>query len=50
MGIPLRVLIVEDSAEDAALLLCELRRGGYEPAHERVSTIEEMNRAIDRGS
>ncbi|NKE71839.1 EAL domain-containing protein [Candidatus Manganitrophus noduliformans] len=50
MGIPLRVLMVEDSAEDAELLLGELRRGGYEPAHERVSTIEEMNRAIDRGS
>ncbi|MDC4203770.1 MAG: EAL domain-containing protein [Candidatus Manganitrophus sp.] len=49
MGIPLRVLIVEDSAEDAALLLCELRRGGYEPAHERVSNAEEMSRAIDRG-
>jgi len=47
MGIPLRVLIVEDSAEDAELLLSELRRGGYEPAHERVSTAEEMNKALD---
>jgi diguanylate cyclase (GGDEF)-like protein/PAS domain S-box-containing protein len=48
MGIPLRVLIVEDSAEDAALLLCELRRGGYAPDHERVSTAEEMKKALER--
>ncbi len=47
MGIPLHVLMVEDSAEDAELLLSELRRGGYEPAHERVSTAEEMNKALD---
>ena len=28
---PLRVLLVEDSENDALLLLWELRRGGYEP-------------------
>ncbi len=31
MGKPLRVLIVEDSEDDARLLLRELSRGGFEP-------------------
>lgn len=30
-GTHLRVLMVEDSGDDALLLLRELRRGGYEP-------------------
>ena len=33
---PLRVLLVEDSEDDAALLVRELRRGGYDPLFERV--------------
>ena len=36
--VPLRVLVVEDSEDDALLLLRELRRGGYEPVHRRVDT------------
>ncbi len=38
MGQPLRVLIIEDSEEDAQLVLRELRRGGYEVEFERVET------------
>src|SRR6185503_19510174 len=38
MGQPLRVLIIEDSEEDAQLILRELRRGGYEVEFERVET------------
>ncbi len=45
---PLRVLIVEDSEDDAALLLRELRRGGYDVAYERVDTPETLNAALDR--
>ena len=45
-GTPLRVLLVEDSENDALLLLRELRRGGYEPVSERVSTPEDMERAL----
>ena len=45
-GKPLRVLLVEDSENDAMLLLREIRRGGYEPAHERVYTPEAMERAL----
>src|SRR6266498_1827700 len=39
---PLRVLIVEDSEDDAFLVIRELRRGGYEPTSERVETPEAM--------
>jgi PAS domain S-box-containing protein len=45
---PLRVLIVEDSEDDALLLLRELRRGGYEPIHERVDTPEAMRQALEK--
>lgn len=48
MGAPLRVLIVEDSEDDAALLLRELQRGGYDPVHRRVETKEAMSAAIER--
>ena len=44
---PLRVLIVEDSEDDALLLLRELRRGGYEPIHERVDSPEAMRQALE---
>jgi len=38
----LRTLIVEDSEDDTALLLKELRRGDYDPYHARVETHEAM--------
>ncbi len=43
----LRVLIVEDSENDAQLLIRELRRGGYEPICERVDTLQAMLAALD---
>ncbi|MCJ7631981.1 PAS domain S-box protein, partial [Candidatus Bathyarchaeota archaeon] len=46
MGKPLRVLVVEDSEDDALLLMRELQRGGYEPVFERVATEETMMAAI----
>ncbi len=48
MAKPLRILIVEDSEEDALLLLVELRRNGYEPESERVETREAMKEALRR--
>ena len=42
----LRVLLVEDSQNDAMLLLRELRRGGYEPLSQRVCTPEDMEKAF----
>jgi DNA-binding NtrC family response regulator len=47
MSTPLRVLIVEDSEDDAVLMLHELRRGGYDPTFERVDTSKAMNAALD---
>ncbi len=47
MGIPLRVLIVEDSEDDTLLLVRELKRGGYDPIFERVDTPEAMAAALE---
>ncbi len=38
MSIPLSVLILEDRSADAALMLHELRRAGFDPAWQRVET------------
>jgi len=46
MNIPLRVLIVEDSEDDADLLVCELERSGYNLISERVDTPGAMNAAL----
>src|SRR3989475_11473792 len=46
MSRPLRVLIVEDSEDDTQLLLHELRRGGYDPMHERVDSAATMEQAL----
>jgi len=43
---PLRLLLVEDSDLDAAHLLLELRRGGFEPIVTRVETGEEFEAAL----
>src|ERR671917_1798487 len=42
----LRVLLVEDSENDAMLLLRELRRSGYQPLSRRVCTPEDMEKAL----
>jgi len=48
MTTPLRVLLIEDSENDAELLLLELRRGGYAPEYERVETPEGLEDALAR--
>jgi PAS domain S-box-containing protein len=48
MSRPLRILIVEDSENDTQLLVHELRRGGYDPMHERVESAAAMDRALAR--
>ncbi|WP_437948515.1 PAS domain-containing protein [Sorangium sp. So ce296] len=48
MGTPLRVLLVEDSEQDARLILRELKRGSYDPSHVRVHTPEGMTEALSR--
>ena len=46
MSKPLHVLIVEDSPDDAVLVLHELRRCGFDPVYERVETAEDLNVAL----
>ncbi len=46
MAVPLRVLVVEDSEDDALLLVRELKRGGYEPDATRVETPERMEELL----
>ena len=49
MSTPLRVLIVEDQEDDAALMLRELRRAQFEPEYERVETEDELTSALGQG-
>lgn len=47
---PLRVLIVEDSEDDALLILDALRQGEYKPEFARVATAAEMRDALKRSA
>jgi PAS domain S-box-containing protein len=46
MSKQLRVLLVEDSEDDAVLLTRELQKGGYKPLVQRVETPEAMQKAL----
>jgi signal transduction histidine kinase len=48
MGKPLRALLVEDSEQDALLVVRELERGGFDVTFERVDTPEAMSAALVR--
>jgi two-component system cell cycle sensor histidine kinase/response regulator CckA len=48
-GRPLRVLLVEDSADDATFVLRELKRGGFEVKARRVDTEEDTAAALAEG-
>ncbi len=47
MSVPLRVLFVEDSEDDCALLLRELNRGGYDSQPIRVETADAFRTALN---
>jgi signal transduction histidine kinase len=49
MSAPVRVLIVEDSEDDARLILRELERGGYAPEPLRVDSAHAMEQALTSG-
>ncbi len=46
---PLRLLIIEDSEDDALLLIRALKSGGYDPAYKRVETADAMRDALAGG-
>ena len=46
--IKLHTLIVEDSANDAELIILELKYGGYDLEWEIVRRLDEMNRALEK--
>lgn len=46
MTVPLNALIVEDSEDDALLIIEELRAGGYDPTFERTETREATEAAL----
>lgn len=50
MKTALNVLIVEDSPEDAELVVRNLERAGHELVHERVDTAEAMQEALIRSN
>jgi PAS domain S-box-containing protein len=50
MGIPLRILIIEDSEDDALFVVRVLQKGGYDLEYERVETADAMGEALERGT
>jgi signal transduction histidine kinase len=46
MGIPLRVLIIEDSEDDALIVVRELKRAGYDVAFKRVDRPIDLKSAL----
>jgi len=46
MNTILKALIIEDSVDDAELLLTYLRRGGYQPQYRRVETAVDLAAAL----
>lgn len=47
MGSPIRVLLIEDSEDDAILLVRGLKRQGFDTTLKRVDTPEAMSNALD---
>ena len=46
-GLPLKLLIAEDSEDDALLIVRELRRGGFVPEMQRVDSGADMQAALE---
>ena len=48
MKIPLKILVVEDSRDDAELLLHALRQAGYEPTYSLVQNAKGLRSELAR--
>jgi PAS domain S-box-containing protein len=47
MGIPLKVLMIEDSEDDCELLIRQIRKGGYDPQYLRIDSEHALKHALD---
>src|SRR5262245_37376806 len=47
MGIPLQLLVIEDSTDDTDLLVRKIKGGGYDVHHERVETEATLRVALE---
>ena len=47
MGIPIKMLLVEDAEDDALLLVRAVRKGGYDPEYLRVDSAEKLIAALE---
>lgn len=47
---PIKLLVVEDSEDDAFLLIHQLKKGGFDPDYRRVETADEMRSALSAES
>lgn len=47
---PLRILLVEDSPDDAEILIWQLRKSGIDAEWERVETAEDLRSALDENA
>jgi len=50
MSKSVRLLVVEDNADDALLIARELRRSGFDSSMERVETAAQMSAALESGN
>ena len=48
MADPLRVLLVEDSEDDALIILQTLKRGGFDPYSHRVEKVADLRLALEQ--
>ncbi|UCD88921.1 MAG: PAS domain S-box protein [Desulfobacterales bacterium] len=47
MDTPIRLLIIDDSIDDALLLVRQLKKNGFNPTYKQVDTAEAMSDALD---
>ncbi|MGD2010584.1 MAG: hypothetical protein PVI76_05785, partial [Desulfobacterales bacterium] len=47
---PLKVLIVEDSEDDAVMLIRVLKRGSFEPIYTRVENAQDFRTALSKSA
>lgn len=49
LGVPLRVLVVEDDEDDLRLVMRQLEQAGFEPDHQCVQTAADLRQALAGG-